>query len=336
MNHIIPHLRSWIIPEDEAALSRALSEKAVCHWQYAEKLSNMLCSYSCFSNCHLYASGTLALRASLQYLRIPPGSGVGIPSFTCEGVLFSVITAGYNPYVIDCDKNGLMNAELAMAACNQRKVRAFIAVHQFGLINRELESLADCVPVIEDCSHVPPKRYLHGSKAICGSLEGTKLIGAGEGGYFLFNGPDDNDGIEMIANRKLGGRLSDLMSVLAICQMVRLDINLERRTAIAKRYEQTTSLKVLTDDSRAAWFRFIIEFDSNTSVQQFIDDAALSGITFRRPIMPSPLHHYITDFKEQCPNAEKLWKTTVSIPIYPDLTDLEVDQVTKFLQKYLI
>lgn len=335
MNRVIPHLRPWIIPEDEAAVSQALSERAVCHWLYAEKLSRMLCEYSGYANCRLYASGTLAMRAALQYLRVPPGSCLGIPAFTCEGVLFSVMTAGYRPYVIDCDKNGLMDAEVAMAAYDKGKVQACIAVHQFGLINCEMESLADKMPVIEDCSHVPPKQYLPGSKAICGSLEGTKLIGAGEGGYFLFNGPDDEGDIEKIANRALGNRLSDLISSLAIGQIARLDKNLEKRAAIAEHYKKASSLQVLTDDNRVAWFRFILELDSTASVQHLINDAAQHCITLRRPIMPYPLHHYVKGFETQCHGAEKLWGNTVSIPLYPDLTDLEIDRITNFLQFYL-
>ena len=112
----IPHLRPWILPEDRKAVDRALSEKSVSSWHYAEILSKELENYAGFGNCRLFSSGTLALRAALLCSGIPEGSGVGIPSFTCSGVLSGVITAGFRPCVIDCDDSGLMSVDQVLEA----------------------------------------------------------------------------------------------------------------------------------------------------------------------------------------------------------------------------
>lgn len=328
MNPIIPHLRPWILKEDINAVNSALSEKSVCSWHYAEKLSEALEEYSGFESCRLYASGTLALRAALLHSDIPEGSGIGIPSFTCKGVLYGVLAAGYRPFIIDCDDAGLMNGDVALMAFEDGHISACIAVHQFGLVNRSIEHLTDSMTVIEDCSHVPPKKYLSGSKGVFGSLEGTKLLGAGEGGYLLLDSyhPDAADMI-------LGNRLSDIIAVLALCQLKRLNENIQKRESIALKYKKALKGFQPIYGERAAWFRFLLRMDSLDSVNELIEEAEQKGITLRRPIMPCSLHKYVNEFIDRCPNTEKLWETVVSIPLYPDLTESEIDIITQFLIK---
>jgi len=326
MNGLIPHLRPWIIEDDQAAVVTALSEKAICDWKYSVKLAEALKEFAGLSACELYATGTLAIRASLLSLDLPQGSGIAIPAFTCEGVLHGVISAGYKPYIVDCDSLGLMSAEIAKKAYDQGQIRACMAVHQFGMINREIGSLTKIIPVIEDCSHVPPKRHLDGSMAVCGSLEGTKLVGAGEGGYLLHDGRSKDRPMD-----QLGRRLSDLISVLALRQMERLAENIQRRASIAERYCASWRGPLLTDKRRAVWFRYLLSLDSLTAVKKEMANAAGKGITFKRPIMPYPLHRYIPEFENCCPHADRLWETTVSVPLYPDLSEQEIDRVTRFI-----
>ena len=329
---VIPHLRPWILPEDREAVDSVLCEKSVCSWQYADMLSKAFKDYSGFDNCHLFASGTLALRAALLHADIPEGSGVGIPSFTCSGVLHGVLTAGYKPFVIDCDDYGLMDGNGALKAYHDGLINACIAVHQFGLINRSAEPLTGCIPVIEDCSHVPPTRYLEGSRGIFGSLEGTKLLGAGEGGYLLVDTQNQSENTVEKAHANLGNRLSDIIAVLALRQLSRIDENIRKRESIADKYKKVLKNIHPVDGERGAWFRFLLRMDSANSAQVLIEDAEGKGITIRRPVMPHCLHKYIDEFKDKCPNSDRLWERIVSIPIFPDLTESEIGHITRFLE----
>ena len=329
----IPHLRPWILPEDRKAVDRALSEKSVCSFHYAEMLSKELESYAGFGTCRLFSSGTLALRAALLCSGIPEGSGVGIPSFTCSGVLGGVLTAGLRPYVIDCDDSGLMSADHALEAFKNGHIGACCAVHQFGLINRSVESLTGFMPVFEDCSHVLPKRYLNGSRGIFGSLEGTKLLGAGEGGYLILDVHcRQGDAVRNI-HINLGGRLSDIIAVLALKQLDRIEENILKRESIAVMYKKVLHSIVPVDGERGTWFRFLLTMDSMDQTDDIIKKAGEAGITLRRPVMPHCLHKYIDEYRDKCPNSDRLWERMVSLPMYPDLTGSEIERITQFLKK---
>ncbi len=330
MKKNIPHLRPWIIKDDIRAVNKALSEKCTSHFKYAGILSEKLKNYAGFENCYLYASGTLALRSALLMLKLPKRSAVAIPSFTCQGVLNGVLAAGHKPHIIDCDNRGLMDAGEVLKIYKKDHIAAAVAVHQFGLINEGMAKLARLMPVIEDCSHVPPKAYIKGSRSVYGSLEGTKLLGAGEGGYLLCAGRDEKGDKEMNPVF-LGNRLSDVTAVLALCQLKRLSENLRKRKRTAAIYSKSLDSSKIVRGKRAAWFRFLIDSGSLSGVDGLIERAEAAGIALRRPIMPHPLHEYVAGFRKKCPNAENLWKTLVSIPIYPDLKECEIDVVIRFL-----
>jgi dTDP-4-amino-4,6-dideoxygalactose transaminase len=324
---LIPHSRPWVMPEDTHAVQEALEERAVCTWHHAGDLARVLAGSSGAGSCRLYATGTLALRAALRDLHLPPGSGVGIPAFTCPDVLRGVVSAGYNPVVLDCDAQGLLSVADTTHAFEQGRIQAAVCVHQFGLLHRGMADVAAAMPVIEDCSHVPPGFYLEASAAAIGSLEGTKLLGAGEGGYHLGRKAQPDDPAEV------GDRLSDVLAVLALCQMERLVANLEKRAGIAARYQACCPPGSIVDGERGAWFRFLLRRGSRQAVDALITAGAAAGITLKRPIMPHPLNHRTDVDADACPTADRLWETLVSIPFYPDLQEEEITVIERFLEQ---
>lgn len=324
---MIPHSRPFIDSRDIEVIAGALQERSISSYHYANLLQERLKEISQFENCLLFATGTLALRSALLTTGLTPGSGIAIPSFTCPDLITAVVAAGYHPVIVDCNCSGLLNAEKVLEAYDHKTVHGAIAVHQFGLLNMEMEHLTAVMPVVEDCCHVPPKAYLRGSRAVIGSFEGTKLLGAGEGGYLLLHELQVTD----INNALLlGNRLSDLVAVLALKQLDRLDQNLERRSVLASEYAKHIAHYRIINTARAAWFRFLVRTDSQENVLKLIELSQEQGITLRRPIMPDPLHRLLGYSDKDFPFATSLWECLVSIPIYPDMTDTEKDRILRF------
>jgi UDP-4-amino-4-deoxy-L-arabinose-oxoglutarate aminotransferase len=322
---MIPHSRPWILEQDARAVRKALDEKAVCCWKYADPLKRKLIQISGLPCADLYASGTLALRAGIKRVGLPAGSRIGIPSYTCQDVMFGVMDAGCQPVVLDCDRFGLMSDDAAAKAFKQKRIQALISVHQFGLINRSIEKLCVHLPVLEDCSHVPPRAFLRGSAGIFGSFEGTKFLGAGEGGYLLLRQKTKPE--ETAPEPR--ACLSDLMSVIAFNQLKRMEENIKRRQKIADQYRALRLPYEVIDGERAVWFRFLLRIESKKELSDILRKAQHKGIALRRPVMPYPLHRYQ---KSVCFQAEKNWEQFVSIPIYPDLRRSEVHNVCSFLK----
>ena len=327
MKPLVPHSRPWLLPEDEIAVTRAVRAGEVATFRHAQLLAAALAEYAGEKRCRLFGTGSLALAAGLRGLALPAGSGVAIPAFTCPDVLRGVLAAGLLPVVLDCTKSGCMDAALVRVAAADGRVRAAVAVHQFGVVNRDLESLSGTLPVLEDCCHVPPRRYLRDSVGAFGSFEGTKLLGAGEGGWLMADAWGDEHP---------GERLSDLVAAIACNQLVRLGDNLARRETLARSFGPAVGQDRVVSGERACWFRFLVRVDGESDVARAINAAAQRGILCRRPIMPGPLHRHplAAAPASPCPRAEALWSQLISVPLYPALTVTDVERVILFLNDF--
>lgn len=323
---MIPHLRPWVTQEDSQAVSKALEGRQLATWRAADALKEALADYSGAESCHLYATGGLALGAAIASLGLPTASGVGIPAFTCPEVARAVISAGCTPVVLDTCDRGVLSEEAARLAYDEKRIAACVVVHQFGAINPQLDALAEAMPVVEDTAHVPPKFHLQHSRAAAGSLEGTKLLGAGEGGYML-----TRERIRQPEAYAIANRLPDPVAVLAHGQLNRLDENLARREAIAKHYANAAPSAQLVEGSRLSWFRFLVRLQEAKGVEAFIEHASAQDITVRRPIMPAPLS---ATYGGSTPQANSLWESLASVPLYPDLTESEIDRITYMLSSF--
>lgn len=137
-------------------------------------------------------------------------------------------------------------------------------------------------------------------------------------------------------------RICDIQCALGASQMKKLEGWVERRRAIAARYRSTlpaiAGLEVLRDrdDSKNAYHLFVVKVPAG------IDRAAVHrrlrelGIAANVHYMPVHLHPF---YRERfgtgeglCPTAEREWERILSIPMYPAMTDGDVDAVVAALK----
>lgn len=314
----IPHSRPWIVAGDDGAVADCVRSRYLGDFRKARELEAALVTVSGLSSCRLYASGTLALRAALCGLGLPAGAGVAVTALACPDVGNAIQQADLVPVLYDCGPTGLLRRDALMADHASGRISAVVAIHQFGLVEEEAAPLTPLLPVIEDCSHVPPRRYLSGSRTVIGSMEATKLIGAGEGGYLLSDVPLDGLGVD------IGAGLSDLVAQLALRQIQRLDGNLARRSRFAARFARALPAEMVLDGIRAGWFRFVLRLRDEDQVRFGQDLASGMGISVWRPLA---LYHGVENGSQIFADTESLWRRLLSIPLYPDLSESEIDRI---------
>ena len=142
-------------------------------------------------------------------------------------------------------------------------------------------------------------------------------------------------------------RLSDLQCALGLSQLARLDRWIARRNEIARRYRRglagckgITPL-VLEDDLRHAYHLFVVQIDDSAAVgrdQLFqVMRRAGVGVNVHYPpvhLQPFYRHHFATR-EGQCPRAERLARMILSLPMFPGLSDAEVDFVIQTIKDVL-
>jgi UDP-4-amino-4,6-dideoxy-L-N-acetyl-beta-L-altrosamine transaminase len=136
----------------------------------------------------------------------------------------------------------------------------------------------------------------------------------------------------------LNYRITDLQAALGISQLKKLDRFIERRRHIASLYDEAFKdnpyFDVLKEheSSRSSYHLYpILLKDRLKGKRRAIFEALRSGglgvQVHYIPVYLQPFYKQMGFKKGTCPRAEDYYLRTISIPIYPDLSDLQVEKV---------
>jgi dTDP-4-amino-4,6-dideoxygalactose transaminase len=286
------------------------------------------------------ASGTAALHLALLALKVGPGDAVLFPSYTCAAVLHAVRLAGAEALPADVDPaTGNLDPDAARRARTPR-CRALILVHAFGW-PADVEAFRGLgLPIIEDCAQALGATVggrpvgSRGEAAIC-SFYATKVIATGEGGMLLSDRPEvlavarDLRAYDEAPDARLrfNYKMTDLQAAVGRVQLGRLPELLGRRAAIADTYRKVLADAPVTLPAEVPgriYYRFVVRVPGGAEAA--LEAFARRGITCRRPVH-TPLHRLVG--LEGFPGAEEAWRTFLSLPCAPALTEGEVARVAE-------
>jgi dTDP-4-amino-4,6-dideoxygalactose transaminase len=130
-------------------------------------------------------------------------------------------------------------------------------------------------------------------------------------------------------------KMADLQAALGLSQLKKLATFITRRREIAGAYnEMLDRLGMPTPrvpvDCEPVWYRYVVLLDSDA--EPFIQDMNKRCIECRRPVF-KPIHRYLG--LSGYPVTDEIWRRAVSIPLYPALTDAEVESIVKSLRLIL-
>jgi len=136
-------------------------------------------------------------------------------------------------------------------------------------------------------------------------------------------------------------RMSDIQCALGISQLQRLPFFLQRRREIATMYHkkiaENYNVKPLGVHfgRQHAWHLFVIRLSNTVSRSHVFQEMRSSGIGVNVHYIPVHLHPYYQKHcgtsKGMCPNAEEAYQHILSLPIWPGMSDADVESVIQIL-----
>jgi dTDP-4-amino-4,6-dideoxygalactose transaminase len=343
----IPHSRPTVGDEEVEAVVSVLRSGQLAQGEQVLCFENALASLTGAAGAVAVSSGTAALHLALLALEIGEDDEVVLPGFVCPALINAVryvravpVLADINPETYNMDIPDLKKRLTG-------KTKAVIVPHMFGLPADIREIIALGVPVIEDCAQSLGSSYMGSPAGSFGALSvfsfyATKVICTGEGGMIVSGDKrllekirdlrdyDEKDDWRLRYNYKL----TELQAAMGLTQLRKLPVLIGRRRVIAGRYheffrERLLPVPVSLPDREHIYYRYIIRTERLT---ELLDAGREAGIDYRRPVF-KPLHHYlgITGY----PQTDAAFLGTVSIPIYPSLSDTEVNAILHHLQSVL-
>jgi len=332
---LIPHNKPTLGLEEEAAALRVIRSGWVAKGKEVESFENEFCEFVGLPKGHAatVSSGTAALFLGLVMLG-GSGKNVGSPGYVCSALRNAVdmsegknvlVDVGYNSPNIDLGKLSEENPQIA------------IVPHMFGIpIN---VSNLKKIPIIEDCSHALGARVngkhvgLEGEFGIF-SFYATKMITSGGFGGMLIskNKKLVDEVIDYIvydkkndSNRRFNFQMGDLQAAIGREQLRKLPNFLERREKIFKKYKDAglDILDVPTEDSQVLQpvrYRAVMKTKNQIkTIKSLKDNGIITEILNNEWI----LSQNPTKF----PNSLNMVHNTISLPIYPSLSDENIEKI---------
>jgi len=341
----IPHSRPTLGEGEAAAVSEVIASGYIAQGERVETFETALAETIGVPHAAAVNSGTSALHLTLLAMGVGTGDEVIMPSYVCTALLNAVRYTGAEPIISDVLSDTYnIDPEDARRKLTI-KTKAIIVPHMFGL-PADLGSLTSLdVPIIEDCAQAigstlggqPAGAF--GDVAVF-SFYATKMIATGEGGMVVSRNKDlvkrikalrDYDNREVYRIR-FNYKMTDIQAALGLVQFSRLPAFIKKRREIAGKYDfafHSKGIRIPAKCNGHIYYRYIV--DTGRDATELIDDINLSGIGCDRPVF-RPLHRYWGT--ENCRRTEIVWNRAVSIPIYPSLSNLEIDRIINAVTKY--
>jgi dTDP-4-amino-4,6-dideoxygalactose transaminase len=364
---------STIAAEVSAAVLEVLASGRYIGGPVVESFEQDFAAYHQANNCIACNSGTDALYLALRALGISTGDEVITTPFTFIATSEVISAVGATPVFVDIDSNTLNLDLQQVAAAMTPQTKAIIPVHLFGqpVDMTALMAIANAhnLAVIEDCAQATGASWNNQKVGSighigCFSFYPTKnLGGCGDGGAITTNDAELAAKMRVIKehgqkNRYyyeeigVNSRLDSLQAAILQIKLRYLDTWNQQRRAIANYYQQFLSqIPGIVPPKELAgglgvWNQYTIRISSQgrngasatyrDSVRDQLQARGVNSMLY----YPHPLHlqrvyQHLGYQPGQLPVAELVCQEVISLPMFPELTQEQQDQVIYALKDIL-
>lgn len=343
----------------EAGITRVL-----CHGQFilgpeVAELEEKLVSYTGASFCITVANGTDALQIALMALGIGPGDEVITPGFSYIATAEAVVLLGAKVVYVDIDPISYNMDPAKLEAAITPRTKAIIPVSLYGQ-PAEFEAINAIasrygLPVIEDAAQSFGASYFgrkscNLSTIACTSFFPTKPLGCyGDGGAIFTSDPELARVIRQIARHgqdkryhhvRIGvnSRLDTLQAAILLPKLAVLDEEISMRRNLADAYSSALSrLGIVTpqisEECQSAWAQYTIKVDNRDKVQsRLVELGVPTAVHYPLPLNRQPA---VSDPEAFLPEGDVAANEVLSLPLYPDMPNPNLEQVVNALTQIL-
>ena len=302
------------------------------------------------------ASGTDALTLSLSVLGIGAGDEVIVPAYTFFATAEAVSIVGARPVFVDIDPKTFCIDTSSVERAITSRTRAIIAVHLFGhpadVFNLEKICMKHSLYLIEDNAQATGSEF-KGKKTGsfgdtgCLSFYPTKNLGAfGDGGMIL----TDND--ELYAKLKLlrnhgsediyipegvgwNSRLDEIQAAILSVKLDHLNKWIIKRREISQWYTSLLSHEGVKCPNEPlegihSFNQYVIRIKNRNEVKEHLNSLGVaSKIYYPLPLHLSPAYKYLGYKDGSLVHSEKASTESLALPIYPELKQEQVEDISK-------
>ena len=319
-----------------------------------------------------FNSATAALHLALKAVGIKFGDEIILPTNTFVATAEVVTYFGAMPVLCDIEEETHNIDASKIESLITKKTKAIIPVH-FGGQPCDMDEICTLAKryklnIIEDAAHALPSRYKGRTigtigDVTCFSFYATKTLATGEGGMATSS---SKEFAENMKRNRLHGisrdawnrytvkgswyyevvdngykyNTTDINSALGVAQLRKIDWMLEKRQHVAHAYDTAfkgtaVNTPLIRNDRETSWHLYVIKVNNRDELSERLKE---DGIGTSVHFIPVHKHPYYRDTYRYCgddfPVANRVFERSLSLPIYPGLTDEELSYVINAVKKY--
>ncbi len=308
------------------------------------------------------ASGLDALKLSLRAVNIGPGDEVITVANSFVATALAISAVGARPVLVDCEERTFCMDVAQIEAAITDRTRAILPVHLYGQ-PAEMDPILEIagrhgLSVIEDAAQAHGARY---RRRPCGSLgqiaafsfyPGKNLGAYGDGGAVTTHDVELAERIATLRNygsrvkylhEELGenSRLDTVQAAVLNAKLPHLDHWNQARRLIAARYGELLKgvgdlvLPEVRPDVEHVWHLYVVRTRRRDGLLEHLRARGI-GVLIHYPV---PIHlqpaYRDRGWREgQFPVAERLAREVLSLPIYPELTETQIEAVVGSVREF--
>ena len=341
-------------PELDAAFQRVLDSNHLILGAEVEQFENEFAAYCGARHAIGVGNGLDALFLVLKAMDIGPGDEVIVPSNTYIATWLAVSYAGATPVPVEPDPATYNLDPARIEAAITERTRAIMPVHLYGQ-PADMDAIMEIagrhqLKVIEDAAQAHGARYKGRRTGTLGDAAGFsfypgKNLGAlGDGGAIVTNDNELAGKLRILRNygssvkyhnevKGYNSRLDELQAAFLRVKLQGLDQANEARREVARRFlaglaDSGLVLPFVPEWAEPVWHLFVVRSAAREALQARLGEQRI-GTMIHYPIPPHRQKAYAEmALKEgSLPIAEAIHREILSLPIWPQLSDEQVNRI---------
>lgn len=306
-------------------------------------------------------SGTDALQLGLMVYDIGPGDEVITTCFSFYATAEVISTLGAKPVFVDIEPK-TFNMDVRQIECKiTQRTKAIIPVHLYGQ-SAEMDEIMEIakkhnLAVIEDCAQSFGSKYKGKHTGSIGNVGAfsffpTKNLGAaGDAGLVTTNDDELAEKIKILrvhgSKEKyyhdyigMNSRLDALQAAILKIKLKYIDQWNNARASVAKKYTQkfagTKAIAPYIAGERDHIFhQFTIRVPDRDKLHEYLKTKGVSTFIYYPLAMHlQPVYKDLGYTETSFPAAYAAQNEVLSLPVFPELTDEEIDYVAESIKEY--
>jgi len=345
-----------------AALAAVCESTRFAQGPPTQEFEKAFAAYCGARDCVSNNSGTSALHLALRCLDIGPGDEVITTPFTFIATAWAISYVEAKPVFVDIDPDRRTLDPKKLEAAITPRTKAILPVHLFGM-PAEMDAINAIaahhkIPVVEDAAQAHGARFKGqragqlGCMAAFSFYPGKNLGAYGEGGALVTN--DAAFAAHARSLREHGStrryyhdevgynyRMDSFQGAVLLIKLKHLDAWTAARQERARRYTNLLAgSKCKTPatfaDSECVWHCYVVEVENRDAVRQKLTEAGIeTGVHYPVPLHLQNAYAHLGHKAGDFPVSEHIAVRCLSLPIYPELTDAQMDRVAASLVQAL-